>query len=149
MSRLALRQLDKKLINLKKSIGYQGFPRMLSLIRQSVGMTAEQMARRCGISRRAIQKFEKAEETGGITLKTLARLADRLDCDVYHIIVPRESLEAFVKERAHEVALKKLEEVQHTMGLEDQGLENEEFELQIKEYAEELLAGNLKKLWDD
>lgn len=50
-----------------------------------------------------VRKLEKAEADGAITLNTLRRLADGLDCDVRYVFVPRTSLVEQVLRRTHEV----------------------------------------------
>lgn len=50
------------------------------------------------------RKLEQAEANGNITLNTLARLADGLDCEVHYMFVPRTSLVEQVLRRTHEVA---------------------------------------------
>ena len=50
------------------------------------------------------RKLEQAEEGGTITLNTLARLANGLDCEVHYMFVPRTSLVQQVLQRTHEVS---------------------------------------------
>ena len=50
------------------------------------------------------RKLEQAEADGSITLNTLTRLADGLDCEVRYVFIPRTSLVEQVLRRTHEVA---------------------------------------------
>lgn len=51
-----------------------------------------------------VRKLEQAEADGTITLNTLTRLAQGLDCEVRYVLVPRTSLVEQVLRRAQEVA---------------------------------------------
>lgn len=50
------------------------------------------------------RKLEQAEANGTITLNTLMRLANGLDCEVHYMFVPRTSLVEQALRRAHDVA---------------------------------------------
>lgn len=57
-----------------------------------------------GVTAQGARKLEQAEANGNITLNTLARLAQGLDCEVRYVFVPRTSLVEQVLRRTHEVA---------------------------------------------
>ena len=59
---------------------------------------------RVAISAQGVRKLEQAEADGSITLKTLAKLAHGLDCEVRYVFVPRTSLMNQVLSRAHELS---------------------------------------------
>jgi transcriptional regulator with XRE-family HTH domain len=67
-------------------------------------MSSEALGTRLGMSAQGVRKLEQAEADGSISLKTLFRLADGLDCDVQYMLVPRTSLVEQVLKRTHEVA---------------------------------------------
>jgi transcriptional regulator with XRE-family HTH domain len=47
-----------------------------------------------------VRQLESAEAEGSITLRTLARIAHGLDCEVRYVLVPRTSLSEQVVQRA-------------------------------------------------
>ena len=73
-------------------------------VRLALGMSSEALGTRLGMSAQGVRKLEQAEADGSISLKTLFRLADGLDCDVHYMLVPRTSLVEQVLKRSHEVA---------------------------------------------
>jgi len=48
-----------------------------------------------------VRKLEQAEANGTITLNTLARLAEGMDCEVHYVLVPRTRLVEQVLRRAN------------------------------------------------
>lgn len=73
-------------------------------VRLALGMSSKALGERMGVTAQGARKLEQAEENGTITLNTLERLAQGLDCDVYYTFVPRTSLLEQVLRRTHEAA---------------------------------------------
>lgn len=71
-------------------------------MRLALGMNSEALGRRVGISQQAVRKLEQSEANGSISLNTLAKIADGLNCDVRYVLVPRISLVEQVMARALE-----------------------------------------------
>ena len=90
-------------------------------IRNALQMTTIQLAKRLGVSQPVISNFEKAERNNSITLKSLARLADALDCDLHYVLVPRRGLDDILMERAKAVVDREEKSLEHHMSLEGQG----------------------------
>ena len=67
-------------------------------------MSSQALGARLGVTAQGARKLEQAEANGNITLNTLARLAQGLDCEVRYVFVPRTSLVEQVLKRTHEVA---------------------------------------------
>ncbi|MEE9193027.1 MAG: helix-turn-helix domain-containing protein, partial [Thermodesulfobacteriota bacterium] len=49
-------------------------------IRTSLGMSGRQLANRIGVTKQSISRIEQDEVAGAITLKTLRKVAEGLDC---------------------------------------------------------------------
>ncbi|MGB0935604.1 MAG: mobile mystery protein A [Alphaproteobacteria bacterium] len=145
----ARRELSKKIIAFRK-IDPATTPRSgwLRAIREALGMTSVQMAKRLGISQPSMHALEKREQTHSITLRTLEQAARALNCRVVYALVPNESLEDMVKKRALQLARKKILQAAHTMELEDQAVSKEEIQHQIEDLADELMR-TPNRLWDD
>lgn len=117
-------------------------------VRDSLGMTTRQLAKRMGISQTSAVSLEKNEISGAITLQSLKKAADAMHCRLVYAVVPEESLEAIVQSRAIAVATKMFEDISHSMRLENQEvIDPEDKEAQIEKLAEEL-ADDIKRLWD-
>lgn len=109
----------------------------LRAIREAIGMTARQYASRLGVASQSMEDLEKSEAAGTITINSLRRAAEALDCRLVYAVIPREgSLEQMVARQAREIALSALKRVNQTMLLEDQALTTESLESRIDDYIE-------------
>jgi predicted DNA-binding mobile mystery protein A len=115
-------------------------------IRDALGMTTRQMARRMGVTAMAISGLEDSERAGTVQLSTLRRAADALGCDLVYAIVPRVGLDEEVRRQALTRARRELARVDRTMQLEDQGLDDVELERQITAFAARLIDD--RAIWD-
>ncbi|MDH3379778.1 MAG: mobile mystery protein A [Gammaproteobacteria bacterium] len=146
----ARRQLDKRLNLLRKKELFARPPRgWIKAIRESLGMTTRQFARRIGIVQSRAVDIEKAEVKGSITLDSLERAARALDCELVYALVPRNPLETMVEERANRIAKRRLKQAAHSMALEDQSVAEEDKEEQAKELARQLAQRSGSALWED
>ena len=119
------------------------------LIRQALGMTSPQLARRLSISRQAVLDLEQREAKGAITIDALRRAAAALDCDLVYAVVPRTTLGAIVHTRALEKARRELDIIALSMRLESQGVEPVEHARQIADRADEIARDEMRTLWED
>jgi predicted DNA-binding mobile mystery protein A len=120
----------------------------LRTIRDSLGMTAAQLAARLNVSQPRIVEMEKAEQRGAITLDTLERAAQALDCTLIYALVPNGgSLYGLVREQARKVAAETLSRVDHSMRLEGQGVSAKMLKEERERLAEQLLR-RPRRLWD-
>ena len=118
-------------------------------IRQSLGMTTAQLARRLGVSQPRIPVLEKAEANGSITLDSLERAARALDCDLVYVLVPKSTLQAQVEQRGLDVARRRLEGVRHTMALEAQSVDAGKNDEALARLARALAEKSGADLWSD
>jgi predicted DNA-binding mobile mystery protein A len=103
-------------------------------IRDSLGMTASQLAMRMGVSQSTLSEMEKAEARGAIQLSSLKRAAEAMNCTLVYALVPTETLETCFQTRAHAVAIEQLRPVEQTMRLENQLLDPEATREQLDDY---------------
>ena len=92
----------------------------IKAIREALGMTTAQLARRIGVKQPSIVSFEQSEEKGSIELATLRRVAEALNCTLVYTLVPNKPLDTMVRERARAFVRKRRQPVEHSMLLEDQ-----------------------------
>lgn len=95
----------------------------------------------------SVRKFEQAEADGAITLRSLHKLADALNCDLRYALVPRKPLAEILLDRAREVAKSNVDPVAHTMALEAQGVSEEHRRQQIESWTRRFLTGPRRELW--
>src|SRR5271170_6307253 len=135
----ALRQLDQRFPAFRGA-GQRPPKGWIRAVRDALGMTSAQFARRLGIAQPSAIELEKSEAAGGISLRTLERAAEALGCRLVYALVPEKPLEEIVRERAKRVAAGKMAQVGHTMRLEDQGVREGNAQTQIEQkLIEELL----------
>ena len=92
----------------------------ISAIRKSLGMQTRQFAKRLRITSQAASAIERSEREGTITLASLRKAADALNCDVVCALVPRESLTRAYSRQVVSKANALAESVSATMALEAQ-----------------------------
>jgi len=145
---IARKNLDKRLNSIRISDSFARPPKgWVRAIREALGMTTAQLGKRIGVTQSRAFDIEKAEVSGKITLNSLERAAHALDCRLVYALVPREPLESIAEERALKLASKKLKSTSHSMALEDQRVNREDEERQIKELAKRLLEKSGSALW--
>ena len=146
----ARRQLDKRL-NSWRNIENQARPPRgwIKAIREALGLTAAQLAERLGVSQPRMFTIEKAETTGSITLDSLERAANALDCRLVYALVPRKPLDQLLSERAEIKAKQRLKFASHTMALEAQGVDAADESEQLKRLVQQLIEKGGSKLWEE
>ncbi len=108
-------------------------------LRDALGMTAEQLGERLGITQPSVQRLERSEAEDTIQLNTLRRVAEALDCEVVYALVPRENLQTVYDRAARDVARRELRAVSHSMVLEDQAVEDKDEDERLERFiADEL-----------
>ncbi len=108
-------------------------------VRDALGMNMRQFAYRLGVSKSRIPRIEQDEITGSLTLKTMNRVADKLDCVFVYGFVPRTSLENTVREQASIVAKRRMNRLLHTMNLEAQGLSSQDAKKTFNNMVDEII----------
>ncbi len=116
-------------------------------VRESLGMSAAAFARRLGMSPAGVRKLEGAEASDTVTLASLRKLAQALDCELQYALVPRTSLVQQVKDRAEVVARERLRPIAHSMALEDQAVQRPQNKLQLELAIKDLIEGSRRELW--
>ena len=122
----------------------------LRAIREALGMTSGVLAERLGVTASGARKLEQAEAIDAITLGTLRRVADALDCDLQYALVPRRPLREMRWQQALHLAQQWQQRASRTMALEAQlvatpsAAANERLEAM----AQEILRTSGTRLWD-
>lgn len=117
--KLVREQLDSKITPFKDfaSTGLSNIGWIKS-IREALGMTSSQLAARAGLSQSRISHIEKAETDGNIKLSTMQNIARSLGMEFVYGFVPKNTLEAMVREQARKIAMERMKRLSHTMSLE-------------------------------
>lgn len=92
-------------------------------IREALGMPRSALAQRMHIGEKRVQQMELGEARGSITVSSLSRAAEALNCDLIVALVPRVALETQVQQRRLQLAQDWIKSrMLHTMSLEGQDL---------------------------
>lgn len=115
-------------------------------LRQALGMSSAQLAKRLHIKQPSVIAIEQSEEKGTIQLATLRRVAEALDCTLVYALVPNQPLETMVRNRARAVARQRAAALDHTMLLEDQAVPPGNTEAEVDELLRQISPA---RLWDE
>jgi len=148
-AKLLRRQLDERFQKIREVPLLAPREGWIKTIRESLGMSATQLARKLGMTVPALSKLEASERKGTITLSTYQKIAEALDCQVALTLIPRAPLEKILKRRAQNVAEKIANRHQLQMNLEAQGTSRSFQETQVEDLSEELLKNLDKRLWEE
>ena len=118
-------------------------------IRDAIGMTGEQLAKRLNINKQRVSRIEHDEKLGKVKIETLRNVADAMDCVFVYAFVPRDSLDQTVKEQAKVIAKKRMARSNQMMRLEKQELSDSEKAKAMKTIIDEIVETMPKSLWDE
>lgn len=144
------RQLDRRLMPLRDALDLTR-PRAgwVRAIRDALGMTAAQLGKRVGVSQSRIARIERDEAQNAVTLATLRRVAEGLNCTLVYALVPNAPLDEMARTRAQSLADAQNARTHHHMVLERQGLSKAELEDARERLAADILSGDPRRLWDE
>ena len=147
---LARRQIDKRIKQLPNFTQFKRPPKgWVKAIRDALGMTMGQLAERLGVSQPRIYALEKAEASGSITMESLERAANAIDCDLAYVLIPRcGGLQTIVEKQAIKAARQKLKSTKYTMALEKQSVDGEDEQEQIIQIAKSLSEKSDSSIWE-
>jgi len=118
-------------------------------VRKALGMSGAQLARRLGVTRALVSNTERAELSGGVTIKAMQQMASALDCQFVYAIVPSGPIEDMITQRAREKATAVVERSNKHMALEAQTLTKEQINFEIRRIQSELESSMPSDLWND
>lgn len=116
-------------------------------IRDALGMSGVQLARRMDMSPQAVFNLEQSEASQTVRLETLRKAAEALDCQLVYALVPHQPLQNTVAAKARTKALEAIGGIAHSMAMEDQSVLNDDLEDRISTFIAESLRD--RDLWED
>lgn len=146
----ARKALDNKISSLpalqKMQRPHKGW---IKAVKEALGMSSKQLAARLKVSPPRITALEKSEVDETVTLASLRRAAEALDCALVYSFVPKGSFEDILQSRARRIAAEVIGKVDHTMRLEAQNLGSEKLADEIESLAAQILRDQHKIIWDN
>jgi transcriptional regulator with XRE-family HTH domain len=145
-----INQISKKLGSVKKVpewlATYPDFKDQIKLIRETLGMSQEQLARLISCSSRYIQFIESGRAIPRIS--TLKKIANVLNAELKITIIPRQNLVEFLDAKATQKAGQIVGLSKASSALEIQTPSDEESKEQIETLKKEILEKRRSSLWE-
>ena len=141
---MQIRSLDKKTSSLAdaKNIVPKGSG-WINTVREALGMTAVQLAKRLGVTQPRIAKLESNEEN--LKLSTMKKVAEALDCEFVYYFKPKTTFQDIVQNQAKKKAEEILLGVNLNMALENQDIQTQET---VNDMTNDFVNENTKRIWD-
>jgi predicted DNA-binding mobile mystery protein A len=111
----------------------------IKYMRQALGLTLSELAKLTSLSTATVAQAERREMEGQVSLSTLKKMAEAMDCELVYAFVPKKDLRTMIHDKAFEKAAKALNIADLHMKLEDQkvsGDEKERIERLAKKFIE-------------
>ena len=144
--KLITRQISTKLEQLKDSFNtVRGINSWSKYIREALGMSGGQLAKRLGLAANSLSSLETREIEDRLTLGKLKELANALECELVYAFIPKKPLEEVIHQQAKLKALKSLSSSDTHMQLEDQAVTSD-YQQRLEDLIIEKKSS--KYLWD-
>jgi predicted DNA-binding mobile mystery protein A len=121
----------------------------LRTVRNALGMSGAQLARRMGVTRARVTQAEHAELTGSVTLKSMQAFAEAMGCKFVYAIVPPGRIEDLVMRQARKKATAIVGTASKHMALESQTLPNDKIAQEVDRLTEEIAREMPPGFWRD
>lgn len=145
---LLIEQLSKRLKGLdRKELREPPAKGWIRSMRDALSMNSYQLAKRVGVPQSNIMKWEQREVDGTITMKSMSRVAEAMQCDFVYALVPRQPINSILEERAKQIVSESLEQVSRSMRLEDQETTASHRARLAKDLVRRLLEETPRRLW--
>ena len=118
-------------------------------VRKALSMSGTQLAKRLNVSKGLISNTEKAELSGGVTLRNMQNMAEAMNCRFIYAIVPESSVEDIIHYQAVKKASAQVKEASIQMALEDQALSKTQLQAEIDRISKELQDNPTSDLWNE
>jgi predicted DNA-binding mobile mystery protein A len=121
----------------------------LRTVRNALGMSGAQLAKKMGVTRARVAQAEHAERTGGITLRSMQAMAEAMGCKLVYAIVPPGRIEDLVLAQARNKATAIVGTASKHMALESQTLPSDKITEEVERLAQEIAREMPPDFWND
>lgn len=149
---IVLKQYQEKVNQAVRQFGGFSSPMSqgwLKTVRQALGMSGPQLAKRLGVTKGRISQVEAAEQDGGVTLKTMRSIAEAMNCRFVYTVIPDKEVELVIKDQAIKKAKARVKAASTQMALEAQALGEEKLNAEIERIANDILDKMPSDLWSE
>ncbi len=113
-------------------------------MRKALGLTLAKLGDLCGLATPTIAQAERREAEGKLTIETLRKAAEVMNCEFTYMFIPKSDMNKFIEQKAYEKARRILHTADTHMSLEDQKVESD-LETRILRLKKKLIAEG--KVW--
>jgi len=125
---------------------YPDLKDQIKLLRETLGMTQEQLGKKVNRSLRSIQQIENGEAMPRIS--TLHKIAEALNTELTIALVPRQNIIEFLDKKASKKAEQLMKINKKSASLEIQSPSEEESKVQAENLKREILEKKRDSLWN-
>ena len=122
----------------------------LRTVRSALGMSGADVARKMGVTRARVTTAERAELTGGVTLKSMQATAEAMGCRFVYAIVPASGhVEDIIMVQARKKAIAIVGTTSTHMALENQKLPDDKIAQEVERLTREIAQEMPPNFWSD
>lgn len=125
---------------------YPDFKDQIKLLRETLGMTQDQLGKIVNISLRSIQNIESGHAMPKIT--TLYKIANALNTELKIVLIPHQNIIEFLDKKASKKAKQLVKLSKTSSALEIQSPSEEESKVQVERLKREILEKRRDSLWN-
>lgn len=97
----------------------------IKYMRNALGLTQTKLASLVNLNSANIMQAEKRESEGNVSIATLKKMAQAMECEFVYAFVPKKKITEIIHDKAYDKAKKSLINADLHMKLENQGVEGE------------------------
>lgn len=134
-----LNQIDRR-VETVRSLKEKAFVRegWIKYMRNALGLTQTKLAKLVNLNSANIVQAEKREIEGNVSIATLKKMAQAMECEFVYAFVPNKKISEIIHDKAYDKAKKSLINADLHMKLENQGVEGELHE-KVERLAKKLI----------
>ncbi|WGD50969.1 mobile mystery protein A [Bradyrhizobium sp. CB1650] len=121
----------------------------LRTVRNALGMSGSQLAKKLGVTRARIPQIEQAELSGAATLKSMQAAAEAMGCRFVYAVLPVGTIQDVIAAQARKKAQALVRRASTHMALEDQVLSKEKMAAEVERIAAKLVREMPSDFWSD
>ena len=151
INKIVAQQYREKVNHAIKQFGGLSMPPegWLRTVRNALGMSGPQLAKRLGVTKARVSKAEQDELTGSVTLKSMRGMAEAMNCRFVYAVLPEQEVDELIKKRAIQKAKEQVKAASTHMALEAQALNDERLASEVERIASEIVEEMPADLWND
>lgn len=128
-------------------VGIEVLGQRIKNLREALGMTQSQLAKRAKIKQPALSRLE--EDISKSSLATVLKIVSALGCNFMGAITAERTLGEILCKQAEGAAKKILDRTSANMAMEEQGSNKSAYKYQLKKLINDFVRNPRKELWED